>query len=136
MRFWVGCSVFFLAANILIYRAVLAPRTLGVTALEVGKGDATLVRTPSGRTILIDTGPDASILRALGMALAPWQKKIDAVILTSTKKNSVGGLPDVLSRYKIAQQITITGSKRLSFEEGSYVDILISPEGTKVVVPN
>jgi beta-lactamase superfamily II metal-dependent hydrolase len=121
--------------NISVYRAIFAPSVLQVTVLEVGKGDATLVRSPSGATLLIDVGPDASILRALGTALPPWQRKIDIVILTNnTKKSSIGGLPDVLSRYKVAQQITITESKRLTFGEGSSIDILVSPNATTTVV--
>ena len=121
-----GCIALLLFANFFIYRAILAPRVLTVSALEVGKGDATLIRTPSGKTILIDTGPDASILRALGMALPPWQRTIDAVILTSTKKNFTGGLPDVLSRYNVLQQIEITESQRVLLGAGAYIDIAIT----------
>lgn len=88
-----------IAANFFIFRDILAPRMLVVTALEVGKGSATLVQTPDKKTILIDTGPDASILRALGLALPPWRRTIDAVILTSGKAGMTGGLADVTSRY-------------------------------------
>jgi len=88
-------------ANVSVYRTVFAPRVLMVTVLEVGKGDATLIRTPNGKTVLIDTGPDASILRALGTALPPWQRSLNAVVLTSTKKSAIGGLPDVTNRYRI-----------------------------------
>lgn len=90
-----------LATNFLIFQAILAPRTLEVTVLEVGKGDATLVRNPNGKTLLVDTGPDASILRALGTALPPWQRTIDALVLTSEKAGAVGGLQDVVSRYHV-----------------------------------
>jgi len=100
MRFWFFFAAILLVANFFIYRDILAPRVLTVSVLEVGKGDATLVQTPSGKTILIDAGPDASILRALGVALPLWQRRIDGVILTSAKAGAIGGLPDVINRYR------------------------------------
>ena len=122
-----------LIGNIKIYQELFAPRILEVSALDVGKGDAVLVRTPNQQILLIDTGPDASILRALGATLPPWQRTIDAIIITSTKKSSVGGLNDVLSRYKVSQQLTISESRRLTFGDGSYIDIVLSPNATTTV---
>lgn len=107
-----------LVANVSIYRAIFAPRVLAVSVLDVGeaktagggspdptnagsRGDAILVHAPNSRTLLIDTGPDASILRALGTALPMWQRRIDAVILTSANTGATGGLPEVTSRYRI-----------------------------------
>jgi len=102
MRFLFFFAAILLVANFLIYRATLASRVLTVSVLEVGeKGNATLVRTPSGASILVDTGSDASILRALGTALPPWQRKIDVVVLTSAKASATGGLPDVMNHYHI-----------------------------------
>ncbi len=100
--FLFGFIAILMAANISVYRAILAPRVLTIAVLEAGKGNAVLVHTPNGKTILIDTGPDASILRALGGALPPWQRRIDAVILTGTKNSLVGGLPEVESRYRVS----------------------------------
>jgi len=100
-NFYFSLFFIFIVANFFIYRDIFAPQTLTVSVLEVGKGNATLVRTPSRKTILIDTGPDASILRALGMALPPWQRRIDAIILTGEKSGMTGGLSDVMNRYRI-----------------------------------
>ena len=94
-----------IATNISVYRMIFAPPVLIVSMLEVGKGHAALVRSPSGKTILIDTGPDASILRALGEALPPWQRRIDAVILTGTKTSLVGGLSEVENRYDVSTRM-------------------------------
>ncbi len=125
-NFYIVLLLILLAANVSFYQTIFAPRALEVTVLEVGKGNVTLVRAPNGATILINTGPDASILRALGAALPPWQRRIDAVILTSNKKTSTGGLPDVLARYKIGQQITITKSRRLILDNNTYIDITLT----------
>jgi len=104
-NFYLILFLILIAGNVCIYKTVFAPRDLDVAVLEVGKGNAVLVRTPNKKTLLIDTGPDASILRALGTSLPEWQRTIDVVILTSEKKNSVGGLPEVASKYNISKLI-------------------------------
>lgn len=113
---------------------IFAPHVLTVTVLEVGPpaggGDATLVRGPDGEMLLIDTGPDAGILRALGTALPPWQRSLDSVVLTSTKKSSAGGLIDVTNRYHISTPVyfgtkTVPYGMRLVLDD-SYIKI-VSP---------
>lgn len=104
------------AANVSIYRTVFTQPLLSVSVLDVGKGRAALVRTPSGKTLLIDTGPDASILRALGTTLPEWKRDVDVVILTSSSLSTAGGLPEVLDRYHVGRLVRsgTLGSK--SFE--------------------
>ena len=111
-----------LFGNVLVYRAIFAPYVLTVSVLEVGKGNAALIRTPNGTSVLIDTGPDASILRALGAILPPWQRNIDAVVLTSTKKAFAGGLPDVLSRYHVSH--TFSSGTHFVLDNTISIDIL------------
>lgn len=96
-------------ANYTIYKDVLAPSALEVSVYEAGKGTAALIRAPSGRALLVDTGTDASILRALGTSLPMWHRSLDAIILTSDSSKSGGGLADVQSRYHIAQVIHADG---------------------------
>ncbi|HUY62623.1 MAG TPA: hypothetical protein VMV50_02450 [Candidatus Paceibacterota bacterium] len=88
-----------------VYRTILAPHVLAVTVIPVGKGTAVLVRTPRGTTFLIDTGPDAGIVRALGTALPEWDRRIDAVALTSMTAETAGGAPEVLGRYVVGYLI-------------------------------
>ncbi|MDE2021925.1 MAG: hypothetical protein KGI71_03370, partial [Patescibacteria group bacterium] len=97
-----------IALNVSVYREIFAPPVVKVWVFEVGKNSrAVLVRAPHDRTLLIDTGPDAGILRALGETLPVWQKKIDAVILTGAKASFVGGLPDVAGRYTVSARMPI-----------------------------
>ena len=99
--------VVLLIANISVYKIIFLPHVLTVSVLEVGKGRAVLVKSPNNKTVLVDTGPDASILRALGENLPMWQRKIDVVILTSPAARFAGGLPSVQSRYSISKIVRI-----------------------------
>lgn len=74
---------------------------LEVDFLNVGQGDAELIKTPYGQNILIDGGPDNKALAELGRNL-PWlERKIDLVILTHPHDDHVSGINDVLKKYKV-----------------------------------
>jgi beta-lactamase superfamily II metal-dependent hydrolase len=84
---------------------VLAAADRGPTiSILEGAGPAILVRT-SARTVLVDAGADASILRALGQTLPPWQRSLSALVLTSVSTSGADGTPDVLARYRTAEII-------------------------------
>src|SRR3989344_6613268 len=106
---WIYFLVFvgLLIGNVKVHQTIFAEPLLTVSVLEAGKGHVILIRSPSRKTILIDTGSDASILRALGGALPMWQRKIDTVILTSSAARSADGLSVVQSRYHVAKIIRI-----------------------------
>lgn len=74
---------------------------LTVTFLTVGQGDSAFVQTPSGRQILIDGGPDDSVLRQLGEAMPFYDHSIDMVIAIAQAPSRIGGLTSVLSRYDV-----------------------------------
>lgn len=91
-----------LAAGVVWWQVLLPPDEVSVTFLDVGEGDATLVESASGRRVLVDGGPSGPVLmRALGAELAPWERTIDLVVLTSPKADHVAGLLEVLRRYQV-----------------------------------
>lgn len=79
----------------------LADGKLHVYFLDIGQGDAMLVKTGSGRQILIDGGPDETILRRLGEVMPFYDKSIDLVISTHPDADHVAGLVSVLEKYKV-----------------------------------
>ncbi|MHB1769571.1 MAG: ComEC/Rec2 family competence protein [Minisyncoccota bacterium] len=103
--FWLLLFSGLVIGNIYVYRDIAAPRALMVEVLAAGKGNALLVRAPQGATFLIDTGSDAGILRAIGMALPQWQRHINTVLLTSVAGNTAGGLPYLLRRYHVGNVV-------------------------------
>ncbi len=75
---------------------------LHLLMLDVGQGDAILVRAPSGATLLIDGGPDPDLAaRRLGEALPFWQREIDVVLLTHPHEDHVAGLVPALERFRV-----------------------------------
>lgn len=74
---------------------------LHVWFLDIGQGDAIFVQAPDGRQVLIDGGPDGTILRRLGEVMPFYDKTIDMVVLTHPDTDHLAGLVNVLERYKV-----------------------------------
>lgn len=93
-----------LAVALIVWFLVLNQRPgriLETVFLDVGQGDAILIKTPKGQTVLIDGGPDNKVLEKLGKYLQPLQKRIDLVILTHPHADHVSGLVEILRRYDV-----------------------------------
>lgn len=74
---------------------------LHVYFLDVGQGDAIFIQTPGGRQILVDGGPDRTILRRLGEVMPFYDHTIDLVIATHPDADHLGGLVEVLEKYQV-----------------------------------
>lgn len=73
---------------------------LVVAILDVGQGDAILARTPSGRTVLIDGGPNPSALLAqIGRRMGIVEHDLSAVILTRADPERLPGVTAAAQRY-------------------------------------
>jgi competence protein ComEC len=96
-------TVILLAAAVVGVRIWLAagPARLIVTFLDVGQGDSTLIQTPNGQVILLDGGPDDTVLRRLGEYLPPYQRRIDYVLYSHLHDDHTTGLVAVLSKYEV-----------------------------------
>lgn len=81
------------------------PATLKFYVLDVGQGDAIFFETPSGNQILIDGGPDKSILGELGKVMPFYDHSIDVVILTHPNLDHLAGLIDVFRNYKVGTYV-------------------------------
>jgi len=81
------------------FRAGPPPR-LTIVFFDVGQGDAALIRSPGGATILIDGGPDPDLVAAKLAALGV--RRVDLMVATHAHADHVGGLPTVLARFPVA----------------------------------
>lgn len=80
---------------------------MDIVFFDVGQGDAALVRTPSGHTILIDAGPRNHLVDMGERVLKPnldyfGVKRLDAVVITHPHSDHLGGLPHLLRTMPIA----------------------------------
>jgi competence protein ComEC len=87
--------------------AVAVTRTGGtarVTVLDVGQGDSILIEGSRGGRLLVDGGPDPDrLLVELDRRIPPWDRRIDALVLSHPHEDHVAGLPLLLDRYRIAR---------------------------------
>jgi competence protein ComEC len=74
---------------------------LEVVMLDVGQGDAFFIEAPSGTQVLIDGGRGTAVLRALSEVMPFWDRTIDVVVATHPDADHIGGLVDVLERFKV-----------------------------------
>lgn len=77
--------------------------------LDVGQGDAILIDTPDQHQILVDGGPDSSVLGEISKALPLTDKEIDLVISTHNDADHLSGLNSVLEHYKV-DRVWLTGA--------------------------
>ena len=90
--------------NFLINSSVLEGN-LRIVFLNVGQGDATLIQTKE-KNILLDGGPDKSLIFKMDEFFPFYRRKIDLVILSHFDLDHFVGLIEILERYQIEKIIT------------------------------
>jgi len=94
-------SLFFVLSSV----AVSEAKTLEVYFVDVEGGQATLVVSPSGESLLVDTGwsgfngRDAE--RIVAAAKSAGLKKLDYLVVTHYHRDHVGGVPELAERIPI-----------------------------------
>ena len=117
-----------------------AAGTLTITCLDVGQGDATLVQSPSGRTLLFDGGPNGEgddvivpFLQAAGIDTLDW------IVASHYHADHIGGLDEVLAAIPVREAVydrgwtyttqtygsyaTAAGAKRQQIASGQVIDL-------------
>src|SRR6266478_390375 len=88
-----------ICAGLLLGQAAGKPKPLQIYAVDVEGGQATLIVSPSGQSLLIDTGfpgfngRDAD--RIVAAAKLAGVKKLDYVLITHYHGDHVGGVPQL-----------------------------------------
>jgi competence protein ComEC len=104
--------------TVVIWRVVLAAPDyhLHMTLLDVGTGDAILIQSPSGRSVLIDGGPSSrSLSDGLGRRLPIGQRKLDWLVVAATGAGQLGGLTANIERFP-ADQVLWAGPQSGSYQ--------------------
>jgi competence protein ComEC len=108
------------AALTYFFAAGLSDGRLHVYALNVGQGDALLIRTPADQFILVDGGPDDSVLNEMSEVMPFYRHDLELVILTHPHPDHVNGLVEVLRRYEV-ELVVMTG---ISYDYAGYTAFL------------
>src|SRR3990167_5194478 len=100
--------------NIFLFRLDWKNSHRGLTfaMLDIGQGDGLFIESPTGTQILVDAGPPRKILSALARMMSPFDRHIDAIVITNPDADHIGGFLDVLKVYKVDRV----------FEPGTYND--------------
>jgi len=122
-------------ALLLVTRAAVAipDRLLHITFLDVGSADAVLIKTPSGKSVLINGGPSVTILSdELGRRVSAFGRKLDWLVIASTDEEQVAALPRVLERYS-PERVLWSGNEQGSFSS-RVLDEYLTVQGVEVTL--
>lgn len=106
LAFQVRLGLIALFVLFFIFGLIFAFRTDGklhIVFCNVGQGDAVYIKTPAGKDVLIDGGPDDKVLSCLSDEMRFFDKTIEFLVLTHPQKDHLAGLVDVLRRYRVKQ---------------------------------
>jgi competence protein ComEC len=109
-----------LLALLLVWRAAAAvpDDRLHITFLDVGSADAVLIKTPTGKHVLINGGPSVTTLSdELGRRLPAFNRRLDWLIIAGTEEDDVAALPRVIDRYP-PDAVLWSGNTQASFSSG------------------
>ena len=101
-----------------------------VDFFDVGQGDATLVRSGFDE-MLIDGGPDRSVLTKLGNAMPMFDRTIEYVVLTHPHADHFTGLISVLGRYHV-DTLILTGARNTTSEYHTFENA-VQMSGVKIL---
>lgn len=137
--------IFLFFITCVIWAAVLRETRTGVLTvsfLDIGQGDAIFIESPTGNHVLIDGGPDSAVLRKLPTVMPWYDRSIDLVIGTHADMDHIGGLVELLPRYRVGEALVPstkgasgvwkTYLEELRNEEGSGAKVLVAERGERI----
>ncbi len=102
---------------------------LQLFACNVGEGDAIYLKSPKGLDILVDGGPDESVLRCLSNNMPFWDRKIELMFLTHPHADHMTGLNLVLKRYQVDRYLNCPACQKLYLN-----DRILTGDGVEINV--
>jgi len=104
-----------------------------VIFFDVGQGDSALINLHGDNEILIDGGPDKTVLAKLGKYMSFYNRSLELVILTHPHADHLIGLVSLFDRYDI-KKIMLTG---VIYNESAYQVFLekIKAKDIEIIYP-
>ena len=97
----------------------LNDKTLTVYAADVGQGDCTLLMSPNGKTMLVDSGDEAHYEDVSAMLFRFGIKKLDVVVAASAGEGSIGAMARLIADHEIGSFYACSGLE----QAGEYAPI-------------
>lgn len=85
----------------IVFDVLKSAGNVEVYFLNIGQGDASLIKTKQNRYILIDGGPDNTLIQKIGKYVPFYRPVIDIVIVTHPDLDHFLGIVELVRRYKI-----------------------------------
>lgn len=92
----VGLSLLLFVSSLVVF----PDDKVHVIACDVGQGDAILIIYKTNE-VLIDGGPDNSVLDCLSRHMPFWDRKLEMVVVTHPQSDHFTGLIEVFRRYEV-----------------------------------
>ena len=103
-KYWLFLlTLLLLVANVFVFYLdwQSSHRVLTFAMLNIGQGDALFIESPTGTQVLVDGGPPKKILSQLSRVMSPFDRSIDAILITNPDQDHIAGFLDVLKTYKV-----------------------------------
>jgi len=105
---------------------------LHIISCNVGQGDATLI-VYNNNQILIDGGPNSSVIDCLSRHIPFWDRTIEMVIMTHPQSDHYTGLIDVFNNYDV--KIFVADGLDSSNQSYRVLENLVRGTGSRVLNP-
>lgn len=114
----------------LTWELVLWTRPPTLYLFDVGQGDGILLAN-GGHQVVIDGGPDGSMLSHLGHAMPFFDRTIDLVVLSHPHLDHLQSFPELLRRYRV-RAVLMTGVDYANPRYREFLELL-ADEGAAVI---
>ena len=90
---------------------------MDVWFLDVGQGDAILIRSPGGKLMLVDAGSSDKFYAVYHKMEELGVDRLDAIVCTHAHEDHIGAMPKVIETYGVGSAYFPHGAKREDYEE-------------------
>jgi len=126
-RILLGLLAITIIVWIFVFQEAIPNRFLEINFLDVGQGDAIFVETLNKKQILIDGGPNLSVLEKLGEVMPFYDRHVDVVLLTHPEQDHINGLIEVLKRYQVGM-VVFNGIIRDTAQYREFINLIKEKE--------
>lgn len=113
------------------YFSVNSGDGLKVTFFDVGQGDSALIETADQNKVIIDGGPDNSVLAKIGRYFSFYDRAVDILIVTHPDSDHLAGAVEILKNYDVGL-VVINGKECVTSLCGEFEKV-VKQKNVKVV---